>query len=74
MEKPDFLRIPKNIRESLFFKVGGVRILAEDCAKEIGGMGQGGGWRGRLKEDKPSEDFIREFSVMISNTMIMTVS
>jgi len=40
--------------------------LAEDCAKEIGGMGQGGGWRGRLKEDKPSEDFIREFSDMYS--------
>ena len=48
-----------------FVKVEGLRILAEDCAKEIGGMGQGGGWRGRLKEDKPSEDFIREFSVMI---------
>ena len=56
----------KNIfRKRNFVKVGGVRILAEDCAKSFGGMGQGGGWRGRLGEDEQSEEFIREFSVII---------
>ena len=33
--------------------------------KKVGGMGQGRGWRGRLKTEEKNEEFMREFSVKI---------
>ena len=47
---------------------GGAKIQIRHCCKrkkKLGGMGQGRGWRGRLKTEEKSEEFMREFSVKI---------
>ena len=50
------------------------RVQGNKLGQKIEGMGHGGGWRGLLEEEEQSEEFVKEFSVIIkkpsSNTTI----
>ena len=64
----------KDSKRVLKIQIWGSKNFGNKLCQAFWGMGHGAGWRGLLEEEEQSEEFVKEFSVIIkkpsSNTTI----
>ena len=59
----------KDSKRVLKIQIWGSKNFGNKLCQAFWGMGHGAGWRGLLEEEEQSEEFVKEFSVIIKKTI-----